>query len=175
MHKSFEYWSTESNSNSTYLGKVVRLGPDEYSIDDVDGLRTIYGPGTRFEKSQWYLAFDEPATPHCTIFSMNDIKAHGQERRKYAAAYTMSTMLSYEAHVDECIEILDKKFREFSSTQKVIDFGHWMQCYAFDVIGKITVGSYFPGQFVLAKHINSSPNASGSLMMATTLRISSVR
>ncbi|KAI4592526.1 hypothetical protein KJ359_011108 [Pestalotiopsis sp. 9143b] len=125
------------------VGKVVRLGPNEYSIDDVDGLRTIYGPGTRFEKSQWYLAFDEPATPHATIFSMKDIKAHGQERRKYAAAYTMSTMLSYEAHVDKCIEVLDRKFREFSSTQKVIDFGHWMQCYAFDVIGKITFSKRF--------------------------------
>ncbi|ETS79739.1 hypothetical protein PFICI_09592 [Pestalotiopsis fici W106-1] len=113
-------------------GKVVRLGPNEYSINDVDALRTIYGPATRFIKAPWYSAFDEPSAPHSTIFSMKDIKAHGQERRKYATAYSMSTMLSYEMHVDQCIEILDQRFREFSSTKELINFGHWMQCYAFD-------------------------------------------
>lgn len=37
-------------------GSVIRLGPNELSINDVAGLRTVYGGG--FEKGQWYSIFD---------------------------------------------------------------------------------------------------------------------
>ena len=38
------------------LGSVVRIGPKELSINDVDGLRTVYQGG--FEKPVWYSVFD---------------------------------------------------------------------------------------------------------------------
>jgi hypothetical protein len=38
------------------LGPVVRLGPTELSVNDVNGLRTIYAGG--FEKGEWYSIFD---------------------------------------------------------------------------------------------------------------------
>jgi hypothetical protein len=38
------------------LGPVVRLGPAELSVNDVNGLRTIYAGG--FEKGEWYSIFD---------------------------------------------------------------------------------------------------------------------
>jgi hypothetical protein len=38
------------------LGPVIRLGPNEISINDLAGLRTVYGGG--FEKGQWYSIFD---------------------------------------------------------------------------------------------------------------------
>ncbi|KAF7536409.1 hypothetical protein G7054_g4544 [Neopestalotiopsis clavispora] len=139
----FEQTNIQLHRKYVYTGKIVRLGPNEYSVDDVDALKTIYGPATRFEKAPWYSAFDEPSAPHSSIFSMRSIKTHAQERRKYAAAYSMSTMLSYETHVDQCIDILDQRFREFSSTKQLVNFGHWMQCYAFDVIGKITFSKRF--------------------------------
>jgi hypothetical protein len=37
-------------------GSVIRLAPNEISINDVGGLRTVYGGG--FEKGQWYSIFD---------------------------------------------------------------------------------------------------------------------
>lgn len=37
-------------------GPVIRLAPNEISIDDVAGLRTVYAGG--FEKGQWYSIFD---------------------------------------------------------------------------------------------------------------------
>lgn len=37
-------------------GPVIRLGPNELSINDVAGLRTVYASG--FEKGQWYSIFD---------------------------------------------------------------------------------------------------------------------
>ena len=38
------------------LGPVIRVGPDELSINDIHGVRTVYQGG--FEKSAWYSVFD---------------------------------------------------------------------------------------------------------------------
>jgi hypothetical protein len=38
------------------LGPVIRLGPNELSINDVAGLRAVYAGG--FEKGEWYSIFD---------------------------------------------------------------------------------------------------------------------
>jgi len=37
-------------------GPVIRVAPNELSINDVNGLRTVYAGG--FEKGQWYSIFD---------------------------------------------------------------------------------------------------------------------
>lgn len=37
-------------------GPIVRVGPSELSIDDVDCVRTVYQGG--FEKTSWYSVFD---------------------------------------------------------------------------------------------------------------------
>jgi hypothetical protein len=38
------------------LGPVIRLAPNEISVNDVAGLRTVYAGG--FEKGEWYSIFD---------------------------------------------------------------------------------------------------------------------
>jgi hypothetical protein len=38
------------------LGSVIRVGPNELSVNDLNGLRTVYAGG--FEKGQWYSIFD---------------------------------------------------------------------------------------------------------------------
>ncbi len=37
-------------------GSVIRLAPNELSVNDLGSLRTVYGGG--FEKGQWYSIFD---------------------------------------------------------------------------------------------------------------------
>lgn len=38
------------------FGPVVRLGPSELSVNDLNGVKTVYGGG--FDKGQWYSIFD---------------------------------------------------------------------------------------------------------------------
>lgn len=38
------------------LGSVIRVGPSELSVNDLNGLRIVYAGG--FEKGQWYSIFD---------------------------------------------------------------------------------------------------------------------
>ncbi|OZJ06559.1 hypothetical protein BZG36_00480 [Bifiguratus adelaidae] len=55
----------------------------------------------------------------------------------------MSTLVGYEPFVNNCIELLKQRFNEIATSGYTINLGHWLQCYAFDVIGEITFGKRF--------------------------------
>jgi hypothetical protein len=50
----------------------------------------------------------------------------------------MSSLVSYESYVDECADLFSQRLQEVASAGAYADMGHWLQCYAFDVIGMIT-------------------------------------
>lgn len=60
-------------------------------------------------------------------------------RRKVAHLYSMTSIKAYESHVDDCIQLILDNFDRFAETGHAFSLDHWLQCYAFDVIGKITV------------------------------------
>ncbi|KAH7553332.1 hypothetical protein BM1_08305 [Bipolaris maydis] len=55
----------------------------------------------------------------------------------------MTNLVQLEQFVDECTSILEKRLNEFASSGTSIDISHWLQCYAFDVLGKMTFGRRF--------------------------------
>jgi hypothetical protein len=55
----------------------------------------------------------------------------------------MTSVIAYERYVDTCNATLKEKMNVFAATKKSFDVPSWMQFYAFDVIGEITVGSPF--------------------------------
>lgn len=73
------------------------------------------------------------------IFTETDPHLHAIARRKIAGAYSMTSLVQLEPFVDECTAILKTRLEEFAKSGTTIDISHWMQCYAFDVIGKFTV------------------------------------
>jgi len=60
-------------------------------------------------------------------------------RRKVASLYSMTSLVSYEPYVDNCVDLLNDQFTRFAESGSDTDLAHWLQCYAFDVIGEITV------------------------------------
>lgn len=106
-------------------GKVVRYGPDEYSIDDPEAVKTIYGYGTRFYKSDWYSGWGLPKV--YTLFTQQDIQAHAQLRRKYQSTYSMSSLVTYEAYVDDCATIFCKVLEEMAKSDRLVNMGRWFQ------------------------------------------------
>ena len=48
-------------------GSVIRLGPNELSVNDVGALRTVYAGG--FEKGQWYSLFDNYGYVHWLLYT----------------------------------------------------------------------------------------------------------
>lgn len=122
------------------LGKLVRLGPKYYSIDDADAAKIIYGHGTQYTKAEWYEAWQAPREMlDINLFAQQNIKQHAAARRQFASLYSMSAVVEYEAHVDKCIDTFCQVFTEFAQTGEALDLTKFFQYYAFDVIGEITV------------------------------------
>ncbi|KAI1505313.1 cytochrome P450 [Biscogniauxia marginata] len=118
-------------------GPVVRYGPNRYSFDDQTASKIIYGHGAQFAKSSWYNTWDND-NGQWNLFQERDIQKHAQARRYYQNTYSMSSLVEYEPYVDECADLYTQRLHELSNSGILANMGHWMQCYAFDVIGCIT-------------------------------------
>ncbi|KAH8652032.1 cytochrome P450 [Xylariales sp. PMI_506] len=118
-------------------GSIVRYGPNRFSFSDEEASKAIYGHGTLFPKSSWYSSWVIPGT--WTMFADQDIPRHAQNRRLYQNMYSMTSLLSYEPYVDECVDLFSQRLGEIAQGgASPVNMGHWMQCYAFDVIGYMT-------------------------------------
>lgn len=122
-------------------GPVVRVAPGYYSILEAD--KTVYGIGSKFPKGDWYQGWKHPSPDRWTMFPDQDIKRHAETRKRFQSLYSMSSLVSYETYVDECIDIILARFSQFAQRGQTIDLSHWFQCYAFDVMGHITYSKRF--------------------------------
>ena len=72
-------------------GPVIRLSPNEISVNSADALRTVYIGG--FEKHRWYLdAFVNYGTPN--MVSMLEQKPHSVQKRMVSNVYSKSYLQS---------------------------------------------------------------------------------
>lgn len=96
-------WIQSKRQNSTAVhtllalhekhGPVVRLGPNEISVNTADALRTVYIGG--FEKHRWYLdTFVNYGTPN--MVSMLERKPHSVQKRMVSNVYSKSYLQSSE-------------------------------------------------------------------------------
>lgn len=122
-------------------GPIVRVGPNLYSIDVPD--KNVYGIGSKFKKSDWYEGWKHPSPDRWTLFPDQDIRRHAETRKRFQNLYSMSSLVSYERYVEECIGIFLEKMSSFVTTKQTFDMAHWFQCYAFDVMGDITYSERF--------------------------------
>ncbi|CZR69977.1 related to cytochrome P450 CYP3/CYP5/CYP6/CYP9 subfamilies [Phialocephala subalpina] len=124
-------------------GPIVRLAPNRYSIGDPAAIRTIYGAGSKFYKSDYYTVFGTPFMDHKDVFSETSNAMHAIERKKTSNMYSMSSLVSYEPFVDKVNSEFMTALVDHAQHGRVIDLFTWLQFYAFDVIGEITLGKSF--------------------------------
>lgn len=117
----------------------MRVGPNRYSISLPSGVKTIYELGGKYSKTDYYKPLLAADVDQQNIFTIQDNDLHKERRRKIASLYTMSSMVSYEKAVDEMTRVCVRKMHEFAEQGRMINIPQWMQYYAFDVIGEITV------------------------------------
>ncbi|KAJ9481789.1 hypothetical protein VN97_g11670 [Penicillium thymicola] len=125
-------------THTTTTGPIVRIAPNLYCISDPSATRIIYGQGFKYLKSEWYDAWNFDSDLSLTNpFSERSSKKNSEDRKK------VTSLLAYEPFVDNCIDIFKQRLAEFATRGQLIDMSHWLQCYAFDVIGQITFGDRF--------------------------------
>lgn len=64
-------------------------------------------------------------------------------RKRFSSLYSMSSLVHYEAFVDDCADVFSLRLLEHAGRRQGLNMGHWFQCYAFDVISSITFGERF--------------------------------
>ncbi|RVX69138.1 hypothetical protein B0A52_06852 [Exophiala mesophila] len=147
-------------------GPIVRVAENMYSIDVPD--KNVYGIGSKFPKSDWYEGWKHPSPDRFTVFPDRNMKRHAETRKKFQNLYSMSSLVSYEKYVDNCIDIFLQRMGSFSQSGELIDLAHWFQCYAFDVMGEITYSERF-GFLDHGKDIGGILVALDNSMMYSTL------
>ena len=128
-------------------GPVVRVGPNHVWVNDPEEITQIYGINSTFRKSAFYtmLGSKKSDAARVDLFTCIDPAVHKAKKRNVSNAYAMSSMLTLEPLVDECVDILFSKFSDMEKLQALenVDLGKWLQWYAFDVIGEITFSKRF--------------------------------
>ena len=140
-------WVRNGDAGDTHValhrkyGHLVRFGPNMISVSDPAEIQNIYSHHGKFPKSDFYraLSFYVKGKAIPGLFATQDENIHRLLKRPIAGMYSMTSLVSYEPHVDSTIRTffiqLDKRFVE---TGKACPLHDWLQMFAFDVIGEIT-------------------------------------
>ncbi|MCJ1239302.1 hypothetical protein MMC14_007296 [Varicellaria rhodocarpa] len=123
-------------------GTLVRTGPNEVSVSDLNAIKIIYGKtnalvcsgndfdnsegyGSKFRRSDWYSVFQ--GHRKFDLFGERDKRIHSSQRRLVSSIYSMDRLKDLEPSIDNA----------------PIDMGVWAQLFAFDVIGEVTFSKPF--------------------------------
>jgi cytochrome P450 len=115
------------------------MGPNRYSFSDPADFKIIYGLGSKLTKTEYYDPLGSDDLEKDNLFTMKDPIEHNKRRRKVSSLYTMSTMKNYEPAVDKMTRVCIRKMHQFADEGRTISLPDFIQYYAFDVIGEITV------------------------------------
>ncbi|KAI1616906.1 cytochrome P450 family protein [Exophiala viscosa] len=120
-------------------GDVVRIGPNEVVTISPEAVKKIYGAGSQFRKSEWYLP--QQGERKFDLFAERDIIIHRNHRRLVNNAYATSSLMELEPYMDSAIAYFMTTLHDVQGQR--IDFGLWLQLFAFDVIGEVTFSQRF--------------------------------
>ena len=139
---------TGRRSQETYLklhkkhGDLVRIGPNCISISQPDMIPVIYGIGKGYVKSDFYSVWQNIVNGKrvSSMVFTTDEAEHAAMKKPIAASYSLSTVKEFEPLLDSTTAVFLSRLDElFAETGKVCDLGVWLQWYAFDVIGELTL------------------------------------
>lgn len=132
--------TVERNLHAKY-GPLVRMGPNEVSCSDTAAIPLIYRERNPLPKTSWYETFrPQGVSDQADLFTETDEEKHTRYRKIVGPAYHMSVVLKNESAIDECTNLFVKRLNEFAARKQPFDFGHWLEMFAYDVIGRVLYG-----------------------------------
>ncbi|KAF2106163.1 putative P450 monooxygenase [Lophiotrema nucula] len=102
-------------------GPVVRIGPNEVSFNSLSAMRTIYGPGAPYGRTDFYQSFSFYGKRN--MFSFKATKEHGERKKLFAAGYAKSVMLKapvtnmIEAKVEQFMDLISQETKSGSAME----------------------------------------------------------
>ncbi|KAK4223596.1 putative cytochrome P450 pisatin demethylase-like protein [Podospora fimiseda] len=125
-------------------GPIIRIAPDEVHILDPTAIKTLYGAGTAFTKTDFYTAFHAHWARYPEHFVATDETMHSQRRRLVNHIYSMTNISRFEPGIDTCTSLILNHFHTLSkSSSPTTDLSIWFRWYAFDVVGELFFSHHF--------------------------------
>ncbi|OCK75144.1 cytochrome P450 [Lepidopterella palustris CBS 459.81] len=162
IHLAYHAWKGDRHlelwrSHLKY-GSIVRVGPNDLSINTVSGLKTIYGFRANVRKSDFYTAFPANKNTYNTHSSI-DKTVHARKRRVLSHAFSDSAVKSLEryilANVRTACRILGERAHEGGNGGMTVGDGvekkwtqglnmaNWCNWLVFDIMGDLVFGKAF--------------------------------
>lgn len=134
----------QNELHKQYRGQsdLVRLGPNTVSVSGPGYIQQIYAIDKKLPKSGFYATFQNVVNGRraASLVAVTDETVHARMKRLVANAYALSTLVEFEPLVDSTTHVfLDTLQERFANTKKQLDLGFYLQAYAFDVMGELTM------------------------------------
>ncbi|KAJ4354716.1 hypothetical protein N0V95_003556 [Ascochyta clinopodiicola] len=125
-------------------GPLVRIAPSELSYSNPDGIPVIYRISNPLEKTDWYHTFRGAGLKsQIDLFTITNEKKHAAYRRTVGGVYSLTNILKNEELMDQNVAMLLNRLDGFVERAEEVDFGLWLEMYAYDNIGSVFFGKPF--------------------------------
>ena len=113
-------------------GDIVRVGPREIDICNVNAIIPLYGAGTRCLKGPWY---EGTLMGSHHRFLQNEVpNEHLWKRRIWDSGFNSKSLRGYEPYV---LKVVDELITELKRHKGVVDIGLYMSFFTFDIMGEL--------------------------------------
>ncbi|KAL2751877.1 hypothetical protein ACRALDRAFT_2045118 [Sodiomyces alcalophilus JCM 7366] len=123
-------------------GPVVRIGPNQVDINDINAFKTIYSTREVFVKSEWYRVLTGHAV-NDSLFATTDPDVHRRLRRLLSAPLSEAALASSHDLFQRKAKMAVRRMREAMDEKGVADVYMWWMFMATDIIGELTFGKSF--------------------------------
>ncbi|KAF9269322.1 high nitrogen upregulated cytochrome P450 monooxygenase 2 [Marasmius fiardii PR-910] len=152
LAKCTKFWGMyQSSTGKTHLkylemhrryGPVVRTGPNELSICDIDAVQPVLGSDGLGKGNLW----DGRKMPNSSVIAhigIRDTAEHLKRRKPWNKAFTTARIKAYEpimkARLLQMLESLDNE----AEKRRTVDLAKWMSFFAYDFMGDMAFGASF--------------------------------
>jgi cytochrome P450 len=130
-------------------GPVVRVGPNEVHFNSTSALRTIYGAGSGWERTEFYRMFD--VYNRQNLFTFASPKDHADRKKLLAHAYAKSSLIrgpvaeSIEARIREFLDLIVSNHSHDATRKQGIEIFSALHYFSLDNITAFLYGPQFGG------------------------------
>ncbi|KAI1429097.1 cytochrome P450 [Xylaria sp. FL1777] len=121
-------------------GSVVRLGPDEVDVADIEATKKIHRVKADFIKTDFYLGI---AYKKENILNTQDINFHRRHRKLLSQPLSENSLKAMEPQIEEKVRFTVERMGQEMRTRKAVDVYKWWMFMTTDIIGQLTFGESF--------------------------------
>ncbi|KAL1870390.1 hypothetical protein Plec18167_007525 [Paecilomyces lecythidis] len=128
-------------------GPVVRIAPEEISFNSLTALRSIYGAGSKAQRTEFYRMFDVYGRQN--LFTFGPWQMHAERKKMLNHAYAKSTIL--RGHTAQMVEEMVVKFLKLLENEKETagEIFTSLHYFSLDVITQFLYGPKYGGTTAL--------------------------